>query len=792
MNSRIPSRTPLLTRLLLPSLLLLAAFLRFYHLGHSSLWSDEGNTWALLSRSFAQIARDAAADIHPPGYYWLLKLWTLLFGTTAIGMRSFSALLGVLLVYFVYRVGRLVTLSIGPKQNDQAAEQVALLAAALVALNPLQIYYSQEARMYMLLAVASTGLIWSLLYFIHVSMAERPLGAWRALLGYISVGIVGLWTHYSFPILLLAAGLGGLSLLVFSALWPPADNQHNKPGRTVLLFIIATGLMLLGYLPWLPTAIQRVLAWPAGGEDVAWWTGVQLTLQTLLHGPITGALTPRMFWLAVALLLPIFGAWAGYRKAATRRAPAALSTVTVILLWWLLPVGLMFGAGLFTDAFLKFLLTASPAWLLLVAMATQLIPYRWFGWGTACLLMSGALLLAAQTLPNYYTDPHVRDNYAGVAAYIAAVADPEQDLVLLDAPGQQEVWAYYDPGVPVLALPQTRPPDATATIDALANATANRRNVYALFWATDEADPDHIVETWLDQHAYQGIDEWQGNLRFAVYTLSPAIHCIDAQQPIHWGKSINLLAHCQPAEEAALAGGEAALLGLRWQATEPLSTTYKVTVQLLDERNQVIAQRDSVPGGGSRPTNEWEPGAVIVDNHSVVVPLGTPPGVYRMIVALYDANTGVRLPVAGEDYLALGEVRVEQPTTAIPPSIVPVQYRLNRTVGPITLVGYSAHRQGMSHAPATPLVVGDLVEFTFVWQAPEPLPADWPAALSVTLHLGDQAVTFAPSGPTYPTAAWQAGDVLQYRLYLPFDGQDRVPMLQVGEESVQLRALPVE
>ena len=94
-----------LSTLLLITILALAALLRFYALDASSLWSDEGNTWALIQRSFAQIARDAAADIHPPGYYWLLKLWSMPFGTSAFAMRSLSALCGVLLVWVVYQIG---------------------------------------------------------------------------------------------------------------------------------------------------------------------------------------------------------------------------------------------------------------------------------------------------------------------------------------------------------------------------------------------------------------------------------------------------------------------------------------------------------------------------------------------------------------------------------------------------------------------------------------------------------------------------------------------------------------
>ncbi|MCB0080923.1 MAG: glycosyltransferase family 39 protein, partial [Caldilineaceae bacterium] len=139
-------------------ILLGAAVLRFYHLGASSLWSDEGNTWALLSRSFGQIARDAAADIHPPGYYWLLKLWSIPFGTSATAMRSFSALLGVLLVYLIYCLG----CHLRPAHHQLRLSWPALVAAFLAALNPFQIYYSQEARMYLLLAVAGAVLMLAL------------------------------------------------------------------------------------------------------------------------------------------------------------------------------------------------------------------------------------------------------------------------------------------------------------------------------------------------------------------------------------------------------------------------------------------------------------------------------------------------------------------------------------------------------------------------------------------------------------------------------------------------------
>ena len=58
---------------LLGAILALAAGLRWLRRDGSSLWSDEGNSWAMLRRGFGAIATAAAQDIHPPGYYRLLK-----------------------------------------------------------------------------------------------------------------------------------------------------------------------------------------------------------------------------------------------------------------------------------------------------------------------------------------------------------------------------------------------------------------------------------------------------------------------------------------------------------------------------------------------------------------------------------------------------------------------------------------------------------------------------------------------------------------------------------------------
>lgn len=763
---------------LLLLILVLAAGLRFYQLDGSSLWSDEGNTWALLSRSFTQIAQNAAADIHPPGYYWLLKLWSMVAGTSAWGMRSFSALAGLLLVYVIYRLGSLL------EREQPTFGGIALLAAFIAALNPFQIYYSQEARMYLLLALLSAIFFWAFYGLVKPPAGEPKTRSLGPAIGYCLSGIIGLWTHYSFPIVLAAAGLAFVLIhLISSRITRPAGTRESRITNYVFWrFVGLDTLIILAYLPWLPTAIERVMNWPQGGEAIALVDGLQLTLRTLLFGPLREAPDLPWRWLLVTGLLPLWALARQWRQV--RLWPLAL--------WFLAPILLMVGLGLFSDAFLKFLLTASPAWALLTAIGVYSLPKPRF-WQP--LSIAGVVMIATLTLPTYYSSPTARDNYAGIAQYLQATAQPTQTLVILDAPGQQEVWRYYTQHdgltIPTLALPQQRPPDPAATIATLQSALADRSTIYALFWATDEADPAQLVERWLDQQAFKGLENWQGNLRFVTYVQPTTLGCTEMASPTHFGKTIQLMALCQPSTPQTVAAGEVALVGLHWRTETALAQRYKVTVQVLDSRNNVIAQRDSEPVGGSSPTDQWPAGERVTDHHGVFIPPGTPPGAYRVIVALYEQNSGERLRLPdNNDYFLLGEVQVVRPAQSLPATLLPLRHLVQRDLGPLHLVGYSAQRKGMAHAPETPVVAGDLVEFTFFWQAPPLLPTEWPADLPFTLKLGNQALTMPIAGEGYPTGQWQAGEVVRSKAELLYTGQGRRPQLTIGAETLSLQRLP--
>ncbi|MFN2109694.1 MAG: glycosyltransferase family 39 protein, partial [Anaerolineae bacterium] len=132
------------------AILLVATGLRFYHLDTQSFWNDEGNTARLVERSVALIIEGAAGDIHPPGYYLLLHVWRVFAGESEFALRAFSALCGVLTVAVAAAAGRYV-----------GGQRVSLGAALIMAFHPLAVYYSQEARMYALLGLASALTLWA-------------------------------------------------------------------------------------------------------------------------------------------------------------------------------------------------------------------------------------------------------------------------------------------------------------------------------------------------------------------------------------------------------------------------------------------------------------------------------------------------------------------------------------------------------------------------------------------------------------------------------------------------------
>ncbi|TMC55003.1 MAG: hypothetical protein E6J26_08345, partial [Chloroflexi bacterium] len=171
-------------------------------------------------------------------------------------------------------------------------------------------------------------------------------------------------------------------------------------------WLLVQMIVLLAFLPWLPVALRQLSTWPAGPQTFGASDAPVVVLRTLSEG--LSAPRDDALWLALFAFFMLVGL-----------LPLGRSSL-VALVYLLAPLLVMFALALFKDAFLKFLLVASPPFVLLVAGGMmRLSAYAARIAQPATRVVAPALLLvltvpSALVMQNYYFDPHfARDDYRG-------------------------------------------------------------------------------------------------------------------------------------------------------------------------------------------------------------------------------------------------------------------------------------------------------------------------------------------------------------------------------------------
>lgn len=752
--------------LALLAILALGAILRFHNLSGQSLWNDEGTSVALAARSLSQITRDAAADIHPPLYHYLLHYWLLVFGNSEAGARSLSALVGVGLVALTYLLGRRLF-----------SPLTGLIAALLAAVSPYLIYYSQEARMYMLLTLLGAASSY-LFYLAWVEVGSRSR-QWAAL-GWVLATALALYTHYLAVTVVLAQNVVWAANL--PGVWRRRQDREAKPLAWAAGWVAAQAVVALLYLPWLRLTWAQLNRWPAVSEPFGLLTLLRRALPLFAVGPLVPAGSFR--WLVVAVLgLALAGLFWPVDEGERGRSGRLLA-----LLHWLAPVAVLYYLSRSRPVYHpKFLVVAVPGFLLLVAHGVARLapalgrPLHRLGWARLGLAACAGVVAISASLPglhNGYNDPrYARDDYRGIARYIAALGRPG-DAVLINAPSQIETVAYYYPGpLPLVPLPRQRPPDRQATIDELASLARGAQRFFCIFWATNESDPERIVEGWLDSHAYKALDAWYGNVRLVIYALPSTEAGNEIQHPLRvdLGGQVRLDGYALVSEEVE--AGDIVQLSLFWQATNVIQRRYKVFTHLLDGGGHLVGQRDAEPVGGQRFTNTWREGERIVDRYGIPVPAGTPPGEYLLEVGMYNPDDGLRLPIveggkAVGDHIILQTVRVVRPRVQPPVEALDMQHHRLLKGEQLQLLGYSFGRLGAAPQTQVTLRPNDVAELVLFWQAPEAPRQDVEVQLRVVDSAGrtQLAQSTLPVGGRYPLRDWQPGEIVRDIIHLRLPG----------------------
>jgi len=223
-------------------LMLLAAALRFSTLDLQSYWYNEAATALLMKLSLGDMLdRIPRMEGNPPLYYVLAWLWAKVFGTGEAGLRSLSALLGTALVPAAYAVAARI-----------ADARAGVTLAALAAFSPLLVWYSQEARPYILLALLAA------LAFVAF-LRHLELGRTRDLAWWAGLSVLALATHYFALVLIVpeavwlawraprrrAVALAAAPILVAAGALVPLASDQSSPATTSIPGALGTRILEL-------------------------------------------------------------------------------------------------------------------------------------------------------------------------------------------------------------------------------------------------------------------------------------------------------------------------------------------------------------------------------------------------------------------------------------------------------------------------------------------------------------------------------------------------------------------
>jgi hypothetical protein len=294
-------------------LTVLAAGLRLVTLGVQSYHHDEIVTASRVLRGSFWHAMNVVgfSESAPPLYYVLGWLWVQVAGTGEFGLRSLSALAGIATVPVAYLLGL-----------ELRGRRAGILAAALVAVNPMLVWYSQEARGYSLLVLFSSV---ATLYFVRA----LSRGGRGEMLGWGAASALALATHYFaiFPI-----ALEAILLL----------RRRGRKAAVGLGIIVATGLALgplaihqtlRGHADWIGDHSLGHRLWEVGATFAVGETGDVIAQPERL----APAIVPMAAIAAAILLLALRGERAERRAAGLMLAIAGFTVVAPLAIALLRP-----------------------------------------------------------------------------------------------------------------------------------------------------------------------------------------------------------------------------------------------------------------------------------------------------------------------------------------------------------------------------------------------------------------------------------------------------------------------
>ena len=628
-------KPPFRRALALFGLILLATLLRFYRLSAQDIWGDEAFS-IFLSQQPLHVVVAGGSDTHPPLYPLLLYFWLQLAGSSAFAARALSALIAIPVVPLIFVLAKRLT----------SRTRVAWFAAILAAVSPLLIYYSQETRMYELVAVLSlVSAYWTIRW-----LNAKP--AVTLAIAFLVSTALALYTHY--------AGFFVLAAENFFAC-----VRLFRRRSELVRWLGLQAILALAYVPWIIVQSGFLRGKASARFDEWGWHGIEMIFgKTFLafSAGVTMETPAAQFSAALFLLFATIGVWTIWKTRET--------TACFALLYFSVPVMMAYIVNPIMPFFYeRYVLVALPGFLLTVAFGLDALSRR-NRRAAAGILMAFVAISTFSLAHYYFDDTYAKGKYGTMMAFVSQNAQPG-DALILNNPLQKPLFKYYTPiNVPAFFFPDGAPLEDPVTRKQVeAVAREHPRIWLVMFGNPEEYDPTGYLKKWFGMNAFKSYANGYVDAGLSLYAMPHAAPGNIKPQRAQFGAQIQLLGFALDREQ--FSPGDIVQLTLQWNTLASIEKSYTVFAHVIGAVNPataatVWAQMDDAPVGGAVSTTEWKIGETITDRRGLLLPKDVPPGDYQIEVGLYDSATGARLPVQDElgnrfqdDRIILKTIRVE-------------------------------------------------------------------------------------------------------------------------------------
>ncbi len=396
----------------LVAILLFSGFVYFYNLGEESLTTDEYFSLYSAQLPWHKIIfghqKEYDPNTLPPLYHLIMHFWLKVFGSGEYAQRSFSAILGVLSVWMLYALTRLLI-----------DRRTAVLSALFGAFSFSWFYLFRSNRCYGLFIFLT--LLSFYIFYYYLKNKKSRVAPWVFMLTNISL----LYTHYfSFFIIALE--------LIFTALEWENDKEWAEN-----VFIMSAWVFIT-YVPWYDNLFYDINREPALNKEIphfGWGAKIHMSTIALFsdfHCPWQPFLT--------IIYLPFV--FAGYKKLLANKSTFARHLPLYLVLTLSIPFIIIYSFTPINRQ--RYFAPFSFPLIMLLALGISSIGLKRFKKILFILLLSS---ICAVNLMDFYDFFHapLNENWKKAALYIKQVPDYQNKEMVFafQTLYNPPVFAYY-------------------------------------------------------------------------------------------------------------------------------------------------------------------------------------------------------------------------------------------------------------------------------------------------------------------------------------------------------------